>query len=478
MIKNILIILLIFSGSFLLKTPGKACPIPVYRYALEFWDADPYSLTIFYEGPLDPSDNRLINDLLNASGNGIMANIELRKIDAGGPMDDITRGFLKDLSPPQLPWVVLRYPRISGINKIIWSGPLTTENVSRMVFSPAREKMAGMLVSDATAVWVLLESGDRRKDRAALDLLTNHLNRLERTLVLPDAELWWKPGTGTDAEEPVVKFEVITVSRDDPDESYLVSMLMNSEADLGRFDNEPIVFPIYGRGIALWAIVGNGINEWNISEAAEFLTGPCSCQAKLLNPGVDLLVAMDWDNAVENIADISLSNPLSGIGDFASREAEVRERLETATQERLGTAGRSPSNERESARVVYLDIFGDSSNEGQPEEVAATETAAGQETVRTPPDPGEDAKQQDRSRNVEGLAEAVIPPAGQSGSGTDTGSEREPATISQDHDRKDQAVAGKTGGIRNFHYSIIYILAGIVGLILISGVIIYQKNIR
>jgi hypothetical protein len=133
-------------------------------------------------------------------------------------------------------------------------------------------------------------------------------------------------------------------------------MLLNSEDGLNEFESEPIVFPIYGRGIALVAIVGEGINEWNIREAAEFITGPCSCQAKLSNPGVDLLISMDWDRHVKNLTDISIANPLSGIGDFSNRKEEAKRLLESATVKRLGTEGRKHENSgAEPKQFIYLD---------------------------------------------------------------------------------------------------------------------------
>jgi hypothetical protein len=59
-----------------------------------------------------------------------------------------------------------------------------------------------------------------------------------------------------------------------------------------------MAFPVFGRGRVLWALVGAGIAKENIAEAGEFLTGPCSCQVKSLNPGCDLLLAADWESAL------------------------------------------------------------------------------------------------------------------------------------------------------------------------------------
>src|SRR5436190_9998411 len=42
-------------------------------------------------------------------------------------------------------------------------------------------------------------------------------------------------------------------------------------------------------------MAGAGLNASNIAEAGGFLVGACSCEAKELNPGVDLLFSADWE---------------------------------------------------------------------------------------------------------------------------------------------------------------------------------------
>ena len=88
-----------------------------------------------------------------------------------------------------------------------------------------------------------------------------------------------------------IAFSVYRLSRTDPAEQALVTMLLNSDTGL----EGPIAFPVFGRGRALWAMAGKGLNADMISEAGMFLTGACSCEAKELNPGVDLLFAADWE---------------------------------------------------------------------------------------------------------------------------------------------------------------------------------------
>ncbi len=462
-IKIFIVSAIILGITVFLPIKSNSCPIPVFRYALEFWEEDPYMVDVFYKNSLDADEKELVNYLLNASSadNDMKANLDLRSINAGDQMDDITRGFLNNLSPPELPWIVVRYPRVSGNNNVIWSGPLNKENVQNLINSPARESIAAKLAGNATAVWVLLESGDRSKDRKTYDLLNNELRRLEQTLVLPDLDLWYENTSGDPDAEPVINFQIVTLSRSDAREEPFVKMLVNTEDDLLKFDSEPIVFPFYGRGIALWAIVGRGINEWNIMEAAEFLTGPCSCQAKLLNPGTDMLLSMNWNNVVENITDISLANPLSGMGDFSSREAEARSQLESATNKHFGTAtNQRESRATDSDKVVYIDIFGkdEEQTRGREDAEKVEEVKKEQEVPKEDKADGKDNAAND-TRIADEPAQARQGP-------------ESPLEIKQEKESRENDSKRKFGSTQ----ILLSVFAGIILIILLSGIILYRKH--
>ncbi|MFW6103836.1 MAG: hypothetical protein ACOC59_02090, partial [Bacteroidota bacterium] len=340
---------------------GFSCPIPVFRYALEYWEADSYRLEIFCKDGLSSEEQALVDRLkIKPADHGMEANIDVKITDTERNGNNFSRRYSVDITPSEFPWMVLRYPRISGIDGVAWSGALNRENVNLLLESPIRSNIANKLLDDATAVWVLLESGDKKKDRRVLEVLEKTLNRLEQSIVLTDPDMWRNNSQeGEDKNALRINFEIIRISRHDPGEEMVVNMLLNSEEDLKEFKSEPMVFPVFGRGIILYGIVGEGINEWNIRDAAEFITGDCSCQAKAANPGVDMLLATDWDEHVEHLTDINKVNPLSGMGDFRSKEEEVRRRLESATRHRLGREGKNTeSTENDANKVVYLDIFG------------------------------------------------------------------------------------------------------------------------
>jgi len=164
--------------------------------------------------------------------------------------------------------------------------------------SPVRRRIASRLVDGESAVWVLLESGHAEKDEAAAELLKTELARLQRTLELPDPN----QGIAYEAVAPEVieslriAFSTVRLARADEAERVLAAMLLGTEPDLHTY-REPIVFPVFGRGRVLYALVGEGINPKNISQAAGYLIGACSCLAKAENPGLDLLILADWDAA-------------------------------------------------------------------------------------------------------------------------------------------------------------------------------------
>jgi len=206
------------------------------------------------------------------------------------------------------------------------------------------------LVDGEAAVWVLLESGDKAKDEAAAELLGDQLKRLAETMELPEPIDDGSLGAiaGSDNSTSALTFSVVRIARDDPKERMFVRMLLRSEPDLETLSG-PMAFPIFGRGRVLYALVGEGINKDTIEETCVFLAGPCSCQVKAENPGVDLLMCMDWEGSLGNsLLEIAAFEPL------ASAPAENAPEGRAANAESAKAAG-------ESAALVSGGDFG-----GQP----------------------------------------------------------------------------------------------------------------
>jgi len=276
--------------------PVRACDVPVFRFALDNWAVEPYQAVVFHRGPLAPHHLAAVTALEGMATTEVgTRRLRVRTVDLGADPDGWLRDLWESQGQPQLPWLVLQYPVASMIEDEAWSGPLTADTVGRLASSPCREELARRIAAGESAVWVLLESGDGVKDEAAAGMLQAELARMSETLELPGLpgetaqELRdWVPGP------PLrIAFSVVRVSRSDPAEECFVSMLLHSESDLLEFA-EPMAFPVYGRGRLLYALVGAGINPYNIAEACAFLTGPCLCVYQATEPGTQLLTTAEW----------------------------------------------------------------------------------------------------------------------------------------------------------------------------------------
>jgi hypothetical protein len=175
----------------------------------------------------------------------------------------------------------------------VWAGPLAPEPIRVLLDSPARQETSRRLLRGESAVWLLLEGSDREKNDAAAGLLATELQRLEKTLELPPPL-----PDDPDLRSPLplrINFSVLRVSRQAPAEAAFGDILCHGEPKLAA-EREPVLFPVFGRGRVLGAFVGPDINAKLIEDMASFVCGICSCEVKSLNPGFDLLLAVDWDS--------------------------------------------------------------------------------------------------------------------------------------------------------------------------------------
>lgn len=272
-----------------------ACNVPVFRYALEHWSPDLYRGTIFHTGELSDADRQLIADL-SQSTDSRRVNLQMRVVSVDDIENPADRALLAACDPQSGPCLVLQYPTYLRLDHPVWSGAWNANVLAELTDSPARREVLKRLVAGESAVWVLLESGHAEQDAQAQRVLASELKRLQATLKLPEL---------TDAPEDVllggpdlrITFSTLSLQRDDPAEAGLIATLLAAEDDLAELQ-EPLVFPVFGRGRALLPLVGAGITSENIRSSATFLVGACSCQVKELNPGFDLLVTADWQELV------------------------------------------------------------------------------------------------------------------------------------------------------------------------------------
>lgn len=189
-----------------LANPVTACEIPVFRYALENWDPDPYVLVVAHRGDLNSTDARLLTELretLNTHGQSLT--IELKVVDLSKKNDLLLEAVLGErVASIQSPRMVLIYPFghvaarngsgppdaaggrqalndrptptrtgltpvppgppgytpgpaeiPDGVPQLAWNGDLTSDHIRRLSESPVRKQIAKEILAGNSAVWVL-----------------------------------------------------------------------------------------------------------------------------------------------------------------------------------------------------------------------------------------------------------------------------------------------------------------------------------
>ncbi len=309
------------------------CQVPVFRYALERWEPDAHEILILSDGEISADAKSLLAQLApDPVSDSPVANLKVRVVDGSTPESQQLLANWKDLHPQaRFPHIAVRSPDIKQQRPVIWSAKLSQDSLDLLVDSTARQQVAEELIDGTSAAWILLLSDDEEQNKRAEQTLRKRLAHNEQTLQLPqlDSE---DLAEGFDANKLKLKFEVVTVRRNDPEEQFLVESLLNVEGDLkdDEYASQPMAFPVFGRGRALYALIGNGIANDTIDEACRFLIGPCSCQVKDQNPGVDLLMAVDWNALVETSinSDVALP-PLMGLSRFGKSKPKSKEAVES-----------------------------------------------------------------------------------------------------------------------------------------------------
>jgi hypothetical protein len=281
-----------------LPQSADACTIPVFRYALEKWDLTPYEVTVYHRGPL-PED--VAKELKKWTDAPNKANLEITHVDLDAKMTKAQKqAWDKDGDAKQLPWMIVRYAAADPSEPSAFRGPCTVANLNSIVDSPMRRAILAHLTRGASTVFVLMTSDDEKADRAAIDMSLHELQLLERKIKIPV-----QSDDGPKIKLPIplkVSFPVLVLDRNQPEEAAFVRMLLATEERL--FDMKgPILFPIFGRGRVLGGLTGKEISPDQLMEVAKFLCRECSCQVKELNPGIDLLMSVHWNDAFDQMYD-------------------------------------------------------------------------------------------------------------------------------------------------------------------------------
>jgi hypothetical protein len=311
--------------------------VPVFRYALERWRPDPYELVIVHNGPLSDAQKPILVHLEESlvGPKGPIVNLRYETINLTKEKEQL--GYWKKLhGDSKSPTVHLFYPHeaYQKDSRPIWSGAFTTESVDAILDSPIRQELVKRILAGDSAVWLFLESGNQKEDDKTFKALQGYAKTAGKEIEIPkgviqksaldDPNLVLGPSDAENVLESTVPlkiaFSIHRLSRENPKEAILRAMLLHLEDDLldKEIANKPMVFPAFGKGRVLPPLIGKGINEENVLGDCGYLCGPCSCQVKNQNPGMDLLVQADWWTALEGSSVIVEKElpPLTGVEDL------------------------------------------------------------------------------------------------------------------------------------------------------------------
>jgi hypothetical protein len=276
-----------------------ACNIPVFRYALERWAPDNCEIIVFAPEPLQADDEKMIRDLEHqASGAGGNANLTVRRCDPRQSLDNELTGLWKQLprrSDDVQPYVLVR-SRV-GRDRIVnhWTGPLADAYREGLVTSPVRTELIRRLQSGDAVVWLLVKSPDTAATATVRQRLEAQCRELPSQIELPEGI--GLPGSELYSEVPLLlQFSVLEVDPADSQEQYLVRQLTGFRAATEA--PQPLIVPVFGRGRALEVIPGDQLSDDLIQDLTAYLCAACSCQVKEQNPGFDLLMATNWEQAL------------------------------------------------------------------------------------------------------------------------------------------------------------------------------------
>ena len=277
-----------------------ACQVPVFRYALERWPADNYELVVLHSGEISPSVEAIV-EKLRQSNQSLPANFDVRAVEISASDDPLLNAAWQAGEKSSEAKLAVLYPRNAREvpDRLVGTLSLQDKTIRNIIDSPVRQQVTSKLISGDSAVWIFVPCGDAEQDQVALAMLKQEVEKNTKQLKLP-------PQDEIEADEAFlaeneielrIGFSIVTLKRDDPKEQFLLKMLLGSEPDLEEL-NQPMAFPVLGRGRVLYALVGKGIGPETIGIASRFIVGPCSCQVKEQNPGFDLLLSYEWDEKI------------------------------------------------------------------------------------------------------------------------------------------------------------------------------------
>lgn len=255
-----------------------ACTVPVFRYALDRWPGEIYELRV--DGAAAAKAE--IAPLLDKLRTNAVANVTIRVPPSAREIE-----------------AKLVFPDPPGGD--VWAGPLTAANLETLLDSPLRRELARRIVRGDSAVWLLVECGDKAADDEAARKLDERLKQWATAASLPEQD----PNDPSSQIGPgpalAMRFSVLRLSRQDSREAVTLAMLEANSDEVRKLRSAPLAFPVFGRGRVLAAVPKENLTPESIDEICAFLTGACSCQVKDSRTGWDLLLSFNWDEELARV---------------------------------------------------------------------------------------------------------------------------------------------------------------------------------
>jgi len=289
------------------SAPLIACSVPVFRYALERWNPNSHCAVIFHRGKLS-KPQAAVCEQLAAGAQKQKANLTVKTVDLNEDLSPWAPEFYTSGDLPRM--VLLQPPSGSGSSPpsswpaklMVWSSPVDKASAAAIIDSPKRRKISRLIRSGCSVVWVMLDSGDAKKDAAAAALTKRVIAKLAGKLKIVKPLAAIPRQASGKLPKLRLAFSMIRVSRADPAERVLVEMLLSGGKGL-RKASGPMLLPVFGRGRILGGLFDKEINEGKITKLAAALTGPCSCAIKAGSQSLsDLLISADWTTAAKPAA--------------------------------------------------------------------------------------------------------------------------------------------------------------------------------
>ena len=272
---------------------AQACSLPVFRYALENWEADEHVLML----PRGTSDAEIKwwNDFLK---NGDF-NYEVSKI----ANDDMPAGlyFPKGFGP----WITYDAFKEKGQQN------LDSAFVSKQWESASSKKVIDGIIRGDSVIF-LFSGGDAKARQAAEEKMRPRIKTLLEYVELADdvVDSWknfhappdefYSPPRGHVASPIPLGMAISFVHLNEYEAlaKQVETIFLAEDLEEQGQENGVRVTVVFGRGRAIPVGHIDDIDKHVIDDVIYFVTGACSCKIKEENPGHDLMLPIYWDDVI------------------------------------------------------------------------------------------------------------------------------------------------------------------------------------